>query len=77
MTYRVLIQKLQKILNKSDVDRDSPITRVKSSKHESQVEVLLEHISILVLELRHDAEASKRELFQIRNLLELDEHDFT
>ena len=72
-----IVKKLQGILNKADIDRDSPITRAKSVKHSSQVEVLIQHVEILVAELRHDAEASKRELFQVRNLLEFDDYDLS
>lgn len=75
MTPSKIVKKLQAILDKADIDRDSPITRAKSRKHFSQIEVLLEHVQILVAELRHDAEASKRELFQVRNLLEFDEYE--
>ncbi len=73
MTQAEIIKKLKKILYKSDIDRDSLITRQTSTKHKNEIELLLEHINILIAELRHDAESSKRELFQIRNLLEFDE----
>ena len=67
-----IVKQLQEILCKNDIDKDSPISRPLSSKHSSSVELLLEHVAILVAELRHDAESSKRELFEIRDILEYD-----
>ncbi len=67
-----ILKQLSKILNKDDIDKESPISRSLSSKHSSSIEILLEHVTILVAELRHDAESSKRELFEIRDILEYD-----
>lgn len=67
-----ILQQLKKILNKNDIGKESPISRSLSTKHSSPVALLLEHVTILVAELRHDAESSKRELFEIRDILEYD-----
>lgn len=70
MSNKQIIAKLRAILNRADVDSDGLINRKASTKHSDDVEVLLEHISLLVTDLRFDAEASRRELFAVRNLLE-------
>jgi len=61
---------LRKILNREDTETDGLIRRGKSSKHTHELEVLMEHVALLVADLRFDAEASKRELFVARSLLE-------
>lgn len=61
---------LRSILNRSDVESDSLLSRKKSPYHTCDLEVLLEHISLLVLDLRFDAEASRRELIETNRLLE-------
>jgi len=65
-----IIAKLRIILNRADVESDGLINRKASSKHNDDIEVLLEHVSLLVVDLRFDADASRRELFEIRTLLE-------
>ena len=70
MNQQKILARLRKILNKSDVELDGLINRKKSSKHSDEIEVLLDHISLLVTDLRFDAEASRRELFEIRSILE-------
>lgn len=70
MNKKQITAKLRDILNREDVESDGLVNRKQSSLHESEVEVLLENLSILVLDLRFDAEASRRELFDVRSLLE-------
>ena len=70
MDHKQIAAKLRTILNRADIETDGLITRKRSSKHGEEVEVLLEHISLLVADLRFEAEASKRELFEVRSLLE-------
>lgn len=70
MNRKQITVKLRAILNRADVDLDGMLNRKKSSKHQDDIEVLLEHISLLVLDRTFDAEASKREMFAIRSLLE-------
>lgn len=67
-----IIDQLRDILANDDIDRDHPITRNTSNKHASSIEVLLQHVAILVADLRFDAECSRRELFEIRDTLEFD-----
>lgn len=70
MQQKEVIAKLRLILDRADVDSDGIINRKMSTQHANEIEVLLEHISLLVLDLRFDSEASRRELFEIRLLLE-------
>lgn len=62
--------RLTQILDKMDTDRESIVTRGISRKHEDKIELLIEHVSMVVSDLRFDAEASRRELFEVRKLLE-------
>lgn len=75
MNQQEIDTKLRNILDNDDVDRDHPITRNPSPKHGSATEVLLEHLSLLVTDLRFDAECSRRELFEVRDILEYGEQD--
>lgn len=70
MEKKQIVARLRAILDRADVDSNGLINRKMSSKHTSEVGVLLEHIALLVLDLKFDAEASKRELFEVRVLLE-------
>lgn len=70
MNRKQITAKLRAILNRADVDSDGMLNRKKSLKHQDDIEVLLEHVSLLVLYLTFDTEASRRELFAIRSLLE-------
>lgn len=70
MDKRQIAIKLRTILGRVDVESDGPVNRKMSSKHTHEIEILLEHLSLLVSDLRFDAEASKRELFEVRALLE-------
>lgn len=65
-----LLIELRLILNKLDCDRDSIITREKSIKHDDEVQVLLQHIKILISDLLHDNQALRCELFDIRRSIE-------
>lgn len=65
-----IIMRLTQILDKMDTDRESIVTRGISRKHEDKIELLIEHVSMVVSDLRFDAEASRRELFEVRKLLE-------
>ncbi len=75
MNLKEINDRLRTILDKDDIDKDHPITRNPSSKHGSATQVLLEHLSLLVTDLRFDAECSRRELIEVRNLLEYGEQD--
>ncbi len=66
---QILIE-LRFILDKLDCDRDSLITREKSSKHDDDIQVLLQHVKILVEDLLHDNQALRCELFDIRRAME-------
>ena len=70
MTNHQVATKLKSILNRCDVESDGVINRKVSTKHGDDIEVLLEHISLLVTDARFNAEASRRELFEARALLE-------
>lgn len=70
MNNKQIVAKLRKILDRDDVESDGLICRKQSSKHNSDIEVLLEHISLLVTDLRFNNEATRRELFEVRILLE-------
>jgi len=70
MDKREITAKLREILNREDVESDGLVNRKKSIKHECEAEVLLEHVSLLVNDLRFNVEATNRELFQVRALLE-------
>lgn len=70
MSNKQIAAKLRAILNRGDIDSDGIINRKVSSKHDDEIEVLLEHISLLIVDARFDAEATRRELFEVRTLLE-------
>lgn len=70
MDRKQIIAKLKVILDRADVENDGLINRKVSSKHRDEIQVLLEHISLLVLDLKFNAEASLRELFEVRAALE-------
>jgi len=70
-----LLRELREILDKLDCEPDSPITRAKSAKHESEEEVLLQHIRILIENYKHDITSLINENFQMRKLLEGGEDD--
>ncbi len=70
MEKKQIVAKLRAILDRADVSSDGIINRKVSSEHSSEIEVLLEHVSLLVADFRFDAEASRRELFEVRALLE-------
>jgi len=70
MNQKQVVAKLRFLLDRADVESDGLINRKVSSQHSGEVQVLLEHISLLILDLRFDAEASRRELFEVRSLLE-------
>lgn len=70
MNQKQIIAKLRSLLDRADVDSDGIINRKISCQHDSEIQVLLEHVSLLILDLRFDAEASRRELFAVRSLLE-------
>jgi hypothetical protein len=70
MNTKQILFRLKAILDRSDVESDGLLSRKPSPQHDSEIEVLLEHISLLVLDLRFQAEASKRELFEANRLLE-------
>ena len=68
MDKKQIIDKLKDILDK--VDSDSLINRKLSPNHNDETELLLEHVSLLVADLRLNSEATIRELFKVRALLE-------
>jgi hypothetical protein len=70
MNKKQIIAKLRAILDRADVDSDGIINRKKSSRHEDEMEVLLEHVSLLVADLRLNVAATRNELFEVRFLLE-------
>ncbi|KKN99021.1 hypothetical protein LCGC14_0142660 [marine sediment metagenome] len=70
MDQKQIKAKLREILNREDIGPDSLISRKKSAKHEDDIEVLLEHLSLLVKDLGFDVFSTRNELFQVRSLLE-------
>jgi hypothetical protein len=70
MNNKEITSRLREILCREDVENDGLINRKRSSKHEDDMSVLLEHIALLIADLRFEAEATRRELFDIRGLLE-------
>jgi len=70
MNNKEISARLREILAKADVDIDGVVNRKKSPQHEDDIEILLAHVAILISDLRLDAEASRRELFAVRQLLE-------
>ena len=70
MNQRQIIIELRKILDRADIDSNGFLNRKRSSKHDSEIEVLLEHLALLISDLRFDTEATRRELFEVRCLLE-------
>lgn len=70
MNSKQISAKLRKILDRADIDSDGFINRKMSSKHTDEIEILLEHVALLVADSMFDARASKQELFDVRALLE-------
>ncbi len=70
MNSKQISAKLRKILDRADIDSDGLINRKMSSKHTDEIELLLEHVALLVADSIFDARASKKELFEVRALLE-------
>lgn len=70
MNSKQISAKLRKILDRADIDSDGFINRKMSSKHTDEIEILLEHVALLVADSMFDAMASKQELFDVRALLE-------
>lgn len=70
MVRKEIVGKLRAILNRADIESDGLINRKRSSKHDDDIAILLEHVSLLVADLRFDAAASRKELFEVRALLE-------
>ena len=70
MEKKEIIAALRKILDREDVEADGLLNRKKSSKHDSDVSVLLQHVSLLITDLRFNVQATRNELFQVRNILE-------
>jgi hypothetical protein len=70
MNQKQVIVKLREILDRADIEPDGMINRKKSSQHSGELEVLLEHISLLVTDLRFEVAATRNELFQVRCILE-------
>ena len=65
-----LLRELRDILSKLDCESDSTLTRAKSVKHNDEEEVLLQHIRILIEDLKHDNNSLRNENFEMRRLLE-------
>lgn len=70
MNSKQIAAKLRAILDREDVESDGLINRKRSSKHDDEIEVLLEHVLLLVTDLRFNVAATKKELFEVRCLLE-------
>ena len=70
MNNKQVVVKLRKILDRNDVESDGLINRKVSSKHNGEIDVLLENLSLLVLDLKFNAIATRRELFEVRKILE-------
>lgn len=70
MNQRQVMSKLRSLLDRADIESDGMVNRKVSPKHTDEIQILMEHISLLILDLRFDAEASRRELFEVRALLE-------
>lgn len=70
MNHKEIATKLRIILNSEDIESEGIVNRKKSHQHSDDIQILLEHISIMVIDLKFDAEASRRELFETRALLE-------
>ena len=70
MDNKQVAAKLRAILDRADVESDGLISRKRSSKHTSEIEILLEHVSLLVTDLRFDNAATRNELWQVRDVLE-------
>ena len=66
----LITARLREVLNRSDIDSDGMVNRKVSSLHNSNIDVLLDHVTLLVADLRFDAEASRREMFEVRKVLE-------
>ena len=70
MEKKHVVARLRLILSRADVESDGLVNRKVSTKHNSEIEVLLENVALLVTDLRFSVEATRRELFEVRSILE-------
>jgi len=70
MNQKQIISRLKEILSRSDTQSDGPVNRKRSDDHDGEIQILLEHLSLLVTYLKFDLEATRRELFEVRKTLE-------
>lgn len=70
MNNKQITIKLKSILNRADVESDGLINRKRSLHHNDEIEVLLEHLSLLVTDLRFNVSATLNELYEVRSILE-------
>lgn len=70
MDKKQIAARLRKILDRVDIESDGLINRQRSSKHDDDIDVLLEHVSLLVTDLQFNLAATLNELFDVRCLLE-------
>ncbi len=70
MEKKHIVARLRLILSRADVESDGLVNRKVSTKHNSEIEVLLENVALLVTDLRFSVEATRRELFEVRSILE-------
>jgi len=70
MTNKQITSKSIEILNRCDIEQNGLISRKQSSKHDDELEVLLEHISLLITDLKFQLTATLHELSEAQNILE-------
>lgn len=70
MDNKKIATKLRAILNRADVESDGLINRKRSPYHNDEIEILLEHLSLLVTDLRFNVSATLNELHKVRSILE-------
>lgn len=70
MDRKQITASIRAILDRADIETDGLVNRKVSPKHNDEIEVLLEHVRLLVADLKFDVAVSRRELFEVRAVLE-------
>lgn len=70
MENKQIATKLRAILNRADIESDGLVNRKQSPYHNDEIEILLEHLSLLVTDLRFNVSATLNELHEVRSILE-------
>lgn len=69
MTRLQISNKLKEILEKYDIDVKEILSRKRHHKYDSEIDMLLDHLSTVMSYLKFDSEASRREVIRMAQLI--------